>query len=39
MAAMEGAVQESDVKLTLGQEVDAVTATLLNDVARATFYG
>jgi hypothetical protein len=37
MAAMEGAVQESDVKLTLGQ--DAVTATLLNDVARATFYG
>lgn len=39
MAAMEGAVAEGDVKLTLGSETDGVTATLLNDVARATFYG
>lgn len=39
MAAMQGAVAEGDVKLTLGSETDAVTATLLNDVARATFYG
>jgi hypothetical protein len=39
MAAMEGAVDEKDVKLTLGKETDAVTATLMNDVARATFYG
>lgn len=39
MAAMQGAVAEADVKLTLGSETDAVTATLLNDVARATFYG
>jgi hypothetical protein len=39
MGAMEGAVDEKDVKLTLGKETDAVTATLMNDVARATFYG
>ena len=39
MGAMEGAVDEQDVKLTLGRETDAVTATLMNDVARATFYG
>jgi hypothetical protein len=39
MEAMQGAVAEGDVKLTLGSETDAVTATLLNDVARATFYG
>ncbi|MEX1248183.1 MAG: hypothetical protein WEA61_06835 [Anaerolineales bacterium] len=39
MAAMEGAVREQDVKLTLGRETDAVTATLLNDVARATWWG
>ncbi len=39
MAAMEGAVDEKDVKLTLGKETDAVTAKLMNDVARATFYG
>ena len=39
IAAMEGAVDEKDVKLTLGKETDAVTATLMNDVARATFYG
>lgn len=39
MTAMQGAVAEGDLKLTLGSETDAVTATLLNDVARATFYG
>ncbi len=39
MAAMEGAVDEKDVELTLGKETDAVTETLMNDVARATFYG
>lgn len=38
MAAMDGAMNEQDVKLTLGRETDAVTATLMNDVARATFY-
>lgn len=39
MAAMEGAVNEQDVKLTLGRETDAVMATLMNEIARATFYG
>jgi hypothetical protein len=39
MATMEGAVDEQDVKLTLGRETDAVTATLMNDIARTTFYG
>lgn len=39
MAAMEGVVDESDVKLKLGGETDAVTATLLNEISRATFYG
>ncbi|MEX2161068.1 MAG: hypothetical protein WD751_04055 [Anaerolineales bacterium] len=39
MAAMESTVDEQDVKLRLGSETDAVTAALLNDVARATFYG
>jgi hypothetical protein len=38
-ASLEGAIAEKDVKLTLGQESDAVTATLLNDIGRATFYG
>ena len=38
-ASLEGAIDEKDVKLTLGQESDAVTATLLNDIGRATFYG
>jgi hypothetical protein len=38
-ASLEGAIAEKDVKLTLGQEGDAVTATLLNDIGRATFYG
>ncbi len=37
--AMEGAIDEKDVKVTLGQESDTVTATLLNDIGRATFYG
>jgi hypothetical protein len=38
-ASWEGGINEKDVKLTLGQESDAVTATLLNDIGRATFYG
>lgn len=37
--SLEGVIDEKDVKLTLGQETDAVTATLLNDIGRATFYG
>jgi hypothetical protein len=39
MASLEGVVAEQDVKLTLGHEEDATTATLLGDIARATFYG
>ena len=39
MAAMEGAVDEQDVKLSLGRETDEVTTTLMNQIARATFYG
>lgn len=37
--SMENLVNEKDVKINLGQESDAVTATLLNDIGRATFYG
>ncbi len=39
MVAMKSAVDEKDVELTLGRETDAVTATLMNEIARATFYG
>ena len=39
MASMEGVVEEGDVKLKLGGETDATTATLMNDIGRATFYG
>jgi hypothetical protein len=39
MASLEGSVAEADVKLGLGRETDAVTATLMNDIARATYYG
>jgi len=39
MTAMEGVVDEKDVKLTLGKDTDAVTATLMNEIAQATFYG
>ena len=39
MASMEGVVDEADVKLKLGGETDATTATLVNDIGRATFYG
>jgi hypothetical protein len=39
MASMEGVVDEADVKLKLGGETDATTATLMNDIGRATFYG
>jgi hypothetical protein len=39
MAAMGHAVAEKDVKIGLGRETDAVMATLMNDIARATYYG
>ncbi len=39
MASLEGSVAEADVKLGLGRETDAVTITLMNDIARATYYG
>lgn len=39
MASLEGSVAEADVKLGLGRETDAVTVTLMNDIARATYYG
>lgn len=39
MAAMEGALDERDVRLKLGKQTDEVTATLMNEIARATFYG
>jgi len=39
MASMEGVVDEADVKLKLGGETDATTATLMSDIGRATFYG
>lgn len=37
--AMEGAVREEEVKLSLERETDLVSATLMNEIARATFYG
>jgi hypothetical protein len=39
IASLEGSVAEADVKLGLGRETDAVTVTLMNDIARATYYG
>jgi len=36
---MEAVVGEEDVKLGLERETDSVTATLMNEIARATFYG
>lgn len=39
MASLEGVVAERDVKLTLGHEEDATTATLLGEITKATFYG
>lgn len=39
MAFMEGAVAEDDVKLGLDRETDTTTVTLMNEIARATFYG
>jgi hypothetical protein len=38
-AELDGVIAEKDVKLNLGDDSDAVTATLLNDIGRATFYG
>jgi len=38
-AELEGVVDESDIKLDLGDESDAVTAVLLSDIRRTTFYG
>ena len=39
MAAMADAVAEEDVKLGLDKEMDTTTVTLMNEIARATFYG
>ncbi len=39
IASMEGVVDEKDVKIQLGSEADATTATLLSDIGQATFYG
>jgi hypothetical protein len=39
MASMAGSLNEKDVKLNLGSETDAVTARLMNEIARATFFG
>jgi hypothetical protein len=39
MASLDGVVAERDVKLTLGREEDATTATLLGEITKATFYG
>jgi len=36
---MVNLVDEKDVKVILGQDNETVTATLLNDISRATFYG
>ncbi|UYN91415.1 MAG: hypothetical protein KIT70_08625 [Anaerolineales bacterium] len=36
---LDGAVDEGDIKLDLGDESDAVTAALLSDIRRTTFYG
>ncbi|MCW5873752.1 MAG: hypothetical protein KIS88_03805 [Anaerolineales bacterium] len=38
-AELDGVVDEDDVKLELGDENDAVTAALLSDIRRTTFYG
>ncbi|MCL4258600.1 MAG: hypothetical protein KJZ53_08745 [Anaerolineales bacterium] len=38
-AELDGVVDERDVKLELGDENDAVTAALLGDIRRTTFYG
>lgn len=38
-AELDGVIDEKDVKLNLGDESDAVTATILSDIGRATFYG
>lgn len=38
-AELEGVIAEKDVKLTLGDESDAVTAALLSDIRKTTFFG
>src|SRR5690606_28018986 len=38
-AELDGVVNESDIKLDLGDENDAVTAALLSDIRRTTFFG
>lgn len=38
-AQLEGVIDEKDVRLNLGDDSDVVTATLLNDIGSATFYG
>ena len=37
--SMEGVILPEDVKFGLGSDEDAVTATLMSEIARATFYG
>jgi len=39
ISSMEGVVDEEEVNLGLSREMDLVTATLMNEIARATFYG
>lgn len=39
MEAMQGAVAEEEIKLGLDKETDTTTVTLMNEIARATFYG
>ena len=36
--SMEGEVNEEEINLGLSREMDLVTATLMNEIARATFY-
>lgn len=38
-AELAGVVAEDDIELQLGADADAVTATLLNDIRRTTFFG
>ncbi|MQC26880.1 MAG: hypothetical protein DWG76_05470 [Chloroflexi bacterium] len=37
--SMQGVVAEDEVNLSLQRETDQISATLMNEIARATFYG
>jgi len=39
ISSMDGVVGEDEVNLGLSRETDLVSATLMNEIARATFYG